>query len=98
VYSTAIDLSHHTNVEAQTNSVPECAVRDILTPKIHGKIQVNNKTLNRTPHVDVMSGVSTETGDAAINALVPNLVTCVVPKPLSLCTAAKANICFPAES
>jgi len=41
------------------------------------KSEVNNKTLNPTPHVP------TETGGAAINAVEPKPVSCVVPKPRS---------------
>jgi len=47
------------------------------------KSVINNTIIIPTPHVDLTSGVPTEIGSAAINAIVPKHVTCVVPKTVT---------------
>jgi len=64
--------------KANKNSVPEWTVPE--------KFELYYKTLNSTPHIYLTSGVPTETGGAAINAVVRNPVTCVT-KTYNLCTA-----------
>jgi len=75
-------LVHRTN-GTEVEDLPDWADRDNLEPEIPGKSEVNNKTLNPTPHVDLTSGVPTETGGAAFNAVVPNPVTCAIPHPIT---------------
>jgi len=47
------------------------------------KSVINNTIISPTPHVDLTSGVPTETGSAAVNAVVPKPATCVVPKTVT---------------
>jgi len=55
--------------EAKQNSAHRCALSYILPPEILGKSEVNNKTLNPTPHVDLTSAYipsKTQVGDVIV--------------------------------
>jgi len=60
--------------KAKKDSVSECKRREILPHETLEKSVINNTINIPTAHVDFTSGVPTETGSAAINAVVPNLL------------------------
>jgi len=69
--------------KAKKDSVSECKGSEILPHETPEKSVINNTIIIPTPRVDLTSGVPTETGSAAVNAVVPKPVTCVVPKTVT---------------
>jgi len=59
--------------KAKKDLVSECKEREIF----------NNTIIIPTQHVDLTSGVPTDTGSASLNAVVPKPVTCVVPRTVT---------------